>query len=317
MKPEEVWKVYDAEYALAYNERYLLNPFTSASVVTELSVLQKLIDANSRWLDLGCGTGYFLSQFPGTCRAGLDISPEMLKLASEANPDALFFKQGDFRKKMPEWEGAWSLVSCMWGAYNYVDSMKELEQLVTNMIDWVCTGGAIFIPVMDIEDIRPNMLIPYEQKADVFGGTIYLTSATWTWKEDLGGKVHTHLVAPHVEHLIKLLEPWFDNVELVRYPPYMTGCVSRKALIATERRVQPNYEQCAKITKHEIPPPETLSAQRPVSDVRGILSSLSHKQLIKELFGRIFSGRLFYSLGRKIFSRVINLQHKNENHQRE
>jgi SAM-dependent methyltransferase len=306
MKPEEVWKVYDAQYALAYNERFLLNPFSNLSVARELSVLRKLIDTDTRWLDLGCGTGYFLSQFQGISRAGLDISPEMLKLASAANPDALFFKQGDFREKMGDWESAWSLVSCMWGAYIYVDSMKELEQLVTNMIEWVWTGGAIFIPVVDIEDIRPNMLIPYEQKVDVFGGSIYLTSATWTWKEDQNGKIHTHLVAPHVEHLIKLLEPWFDDIEVVRYPPYMTGWVSRKALLATKRRAHPDNEQSAKITWHEIPPPEIPSVQgliaKDLTD-KFELSPVPSKKLISELVHRVFSGRMIYGLSKKLFNK--------------
>jgi hypothetical protein len=230
------------------------------------------------------------------------MSPEMLKLARDANPDALFFEQGDFRKNMPEWEGAWSLVSCMWCAYNYVDSMKELEQLVENMIRWAKPGGAVFIPVMDMEDIRPNTQIPYEEKADIFGGTIYLTSATWTWIESGTGKIHTHLIAPHVEHFIKLLEPYFDNIEVVRYPPYMTGWVSRKAIVATGRRTEANYNQTAKITWQQIPAPEIASGQSS-NGAHSIASSLSHKQLIAELFGRIKSGRLLHSLKRKIFQR--------------
>lgn len=298
MKPDEVRKLYNADYAKAYNARYLLNPFSMTSVEAELSALRRVIRPGTRWLDLGCGTGYFLSCFPEIERAGMDLSPEMLKLASVANPDALFFREGDFRLPVPEWERSWSLVSCMWAAYSYVESIREIEQLVANMISWCKPGGAVFIPIIDLEDLRPNRQLPYKEFAGTFGGFIYLTTVTWTWVEEASEKVHDHMVAPHVEHFVGLLQPEFDNIEIVRYPPYQAGWVSRKAVLATGRRETADPLRPAKLSWQPIPPPIDNSAPAPRS-----LSSLSHRQLLGELFFRLRSGSLFAALGRKLFRR--------------
>ena len=296
MQPNLVNTLYDTDYAKAYNERYLTNPYSAVSMEVELATLRRVLHRDSRWLDLGCGTGFFLSRFPDIQRAGLDISPEMLKVASHANPGALFFREGDFRMDVPEWKMAWSVVSCMWAAYSYVDSIKEVEQVISNMINWCKPGGAIFIPVVDLEDVRPNQQLSYKEATGVFGGAIYLTGVTWTWVEEAGEKVHTHLVAPHVEHFVELLKSAFDNIEIIRYPPYQAGWVSRKAVLATGRRHQADPLDPAKVVWQPIPPPVTGSANS-----SSPLAFLTYRQLLGELFRRIRSGSIFTSLRRKLF----------------
>jgi SAM-dependent methyltransferase len=301
MNKEDLWKIYDGDYARAYDERYLLNQFSKTGSATELSVLKDVIDENTKWLDLGCGTGYFLSQFPGIQRAGLDMSPEMLKLSREVNPDALFFQEGDFRKDVPEWHGEWSLVTCMWGAYNYVDSVKELERVVAHMVGWTRSGGTIFLPVLDLEDIRPNVKIPYEYYAHIYGGPIAVTSITWSWTEDANGKLHEHLVSPPVEHFIKLLKPYFRKIEVVRYPPYMNSWVSRKAILATGRLDAPGEGHAAEVIWHPVPEPTIQAPGEALRIFRESMSPLSSKQLVMELLYRFRSGELLRALKRKIF----------------
>jgi SAM-dependent methyltransferase len=247
-----VLEVYDDEYAAAYDDRFLLAAWPKQGADFEADVLRGLLRDGSRWLDVGCGTGYFLSLFPEVSRAGIDLSPSMLERARAANPDALFFEERDFREDVPEWRGAWSVVSCMWTAYNYVQSVLEVEQLVANMVRWTEPGGAVFIPVMDLEDIRPHTVLPYEEHPDVWGGTIALTSITWTWDEPGTGKRHEHLVAPHVGHFVRLLERDFTTVEVVRYPLFMPGFVSRKAVVATGRR-EPGEQGRAEVIWHPVP----------------------------------------------------------------
>ncbi|WP_188930724.1 class I SAM-dependent methyltransferase [Puia dinghuensis] len=300
MRCEEVQSIYDADYANEYNERFLLNPFSAVSTKLELSVIRNLLSEDSRWLDVGCGTGYFLSQFPGVQRAGLDLSPEMLKVALAANPDALFLRQGDFTQAIEEWNASWSLVTCMWTAYNYVDSMTDVERVVANMVAWTRPGGAVFIPVMDLEDLRPNRQLPYEERADVFGGTIYLTGFTWSWREDRNDRFHKHLVAPHIEHFVHLLEPWFDNIEIVRYSPFMRGWVSRKAIVATGKRSKYDDENKAAVRWQPIPPPEN---DEPKENGSSPLAFISHKQLLGELYLRIRSGSLIRSAARKLLKK--------------
>ena len=299
MKKEDIWKIYDHGYANDYNERYLCNPFSEASTNTELNVLKTLINPSTKWLDLGCGTGYFLSQFHGVQRGGLDASPEMIKLARNANPDALFFKEGDFRKDNQEWHGAWTLVTCMWGAYCYVDSVKEVEHVIQNMILWTQTGGAIFLPIVDIEDLRPSIRIPYEETNIVFGGKTAVTSITWTWREE-NGKLHEQLVSPSVEHIVNLLKPFFDKIEVVRYPPYMADWLSRKGVLATGRRDIKNEDHPANIIWQDVP-----EAANQTPAFRIAMSTVSNKQMIKELFFRVRSGAIFKSFARKVYRRIL------------
>ncbi|WP_316812023.1 class I SAM-dependent methyltransferase [Pedobacter heparinus] len=303
MKKEDLWKIYDSNYANDYNERYLLNPFSQVSSSTELNILKDLINEKTQWLDLGCGTGYFLSLFPGIDRAGLDMSPKMLEHAIKTNPDALFFKEGDFREKVSEWNNKWSLITCMWGAYCYVDSVQEVEKVIENIISWTSQGGAIFFPTVDLEDVRPNMQIPYEEFTDVFGGKIALTSVTWSWKEQESGKEHEHLVSPHIEHFIKLLEPHFETIEVIRYPPYMPGWVSRKAILAKGKRTFNENAEAAKVIWHEIPAPNVQASEEVNTSFVSPLAPISNKHLLLEVLHRVRSGSFYQALKRRLFPR--------------
>lgn len=112
MDKNDVLEVYDEDYAQEYNQRFLLNDFSKINADFEQETIRKLLDEigeGANWLDVACGTGYFLSRFPNVERAGLDISPAMLDVAKQANPNALFV-QGDYRDKHPQWEGKWDIV---------------------------------------------------------------------------------------------------------------------------------------------------------------------------------------------------------------
>ncbi len=236
MEQNDVVNLYDDSYAAAYDGRFLEMGWARTGAEFEEDVLRSLLEhEDPRWLDIGCGTGWFLSRFPGVARAGLDISPSMLAEAQAANPDALFLRNGDFRDDDETWHAAWSVVSCMWTAYNYVQSMPELDRLVENMVRWTRPGGAVFIPVMDLEDLR-YVQIPYAISPEVWGGDIALTGVTWTWDEPSTGKRHLHLIAPHIDHFVALLAPHFEQIRVARYPLTEPGGVARKAVIATGRR---------------------------------------------------------------------------------
>jgi ubiquinone/menaquinone biosynthesis C-methylase UbiE len=127
MDRRQVLTTYDEQYARTYDERFILSEHYRSKNEFEVEVLTELLQDGGHWLDVACGTGYFLSRFPGVPRAGLDISPAMLARAREANPDALFFREGDFTEDVPEWHGQWDLVTCMWYAYGMVESLAEVD----------------------------------------------------------------------------------------------------------------------------------------------------------------------------------------------
>ncbi len=107
MNKNDVLEIYDEDYAEKYNQRFLINDLSKIDADFEQATIRKLLSElgeGAKWLDVACGTGYFLKCFPEIERAGLDISPAMLKVAKQTNPNALFF-EGDYKNKRPQWEG--------------------------------------------------------------------------------------------------------------------------------------------------------------------------------------------------------------------
>ena len=98
MDSAQIINLYDDEYASAYEGRFIHSPVARSDSNFELDLLRGFLRPGVSWLDVACGTGYFLSQFPTTRRAGLDLSPSMLKLRKGANPGVEFF-QHDMRAR--------------------------------------------------------------------------------------------------------------------------------------------------------------------------------------------------------------------------
>ena len=237
MDSNDIQKIYSDDYARSYNQRFILNDWFATDVKFEREIIEKLLDeigGGATWLDVACGTGYFLSCFPHVERAGLDISPAMLKLAKQANPNALFVQE-DYRNKRPEWEGKWDLVSCMWEAYVYVNSLLELEKVIENLSTWVSSRGVFFIPLCDPRE-RGNgtIALPYScPNLDLNKGTVRFEAVFWSWIEESGVQ-HLNMLAPQVESMIVLFGRYFEQVEVVKYPLFEGK--QRKAIVARKKR---------------------------------------------------------------------------------
>lgn len=237
MKDQAITDLYDDYYAREYNEKFVTNPFLETVIAFKLNVLRPLIDNSTKWLDVACGTGYILSQFKGVTRGGFDLSPSMLAIASRSNPDCDFFKLGSFKDRQEDLENQWSLVSCMWGAYCYVDSIHETKKVLNNMISWIADGGTFFLQVLDIEDLRPCNHFIYEASTKLFGGVTKIPSITWTYIED-NGKVHNNLVSPHILYVLELIEYHFETIEVHRFRPY-ADFPYEKLVVARGKRSTP------------------------------------------------------------------------------
>jgi SAM-dependent methyltransferase len=228
--------IYDAEYARTYDENFVLHPYYRQKTRFEIETLRRLLATSSGWLDVACGTGYFLSRFPGVRRAGLDLSPAMLAIARQANPDALL-REGDFGDDIPEWGGQWGLVTCMWYSYGYASSMPALRQLIHNLARWTSEEGACFVPICDPENLGRGVRVPYLHRDAGFPpATLLITGVTWTWKEG-SGKHHVDMVAPPVDSLVAMFAEHFDVVELIQYPRFKWWSTRRrKALLARAKK---------------------------------------------------------------------------------
>jgi SAM-dependent methyltransferase len=233
MKPDEVRQLYDTAYSRTYEEKFLLSPINAKAAELELEHLRSLITAETAaWLDVACGTGYFLRQFPSVNRIGIDISPAMLDRARESNPNVEFFEH-DFRHGKTEWSDRFSLVSCMWYAYTLVDTIGEVSQVIENLAAWTAQDGICYVPLAD-----PRLIarcdLPYHID-DNWEGQTTVTGILWGYSEYNGEKVHSHLVAPQTEFMVEQFSRHFEIVEIVRH--YCDGIAhGSPVLVASKKR---------------------------------------------------------------------------------
>jgi SAM-dependent methyltransferase len=233
MDKNDVLKIYDEDYAHKYNRKFI---FSDCHADFEQETINNLLDEigeRARWLDVACGTGYFLSRFPHIERAGLDISPAMLKIAKRDNPGVLFF-EGDFRNQYLQWEGKWDLVSCMWWAYSYAESLSEIEKVIENLAYWTSERGICFLPIGNPEVVTVGKInLPYTiENIDIYGGQIKLEGVIWSWIDEEDEKQHLHLLAPQLEYMVPLLQKYFNTVEIIEYPSYN----KRKGIVARHKK---------------------------------------------------------------------------------
>ena len=229
MKKHQVLDTYDDGYAAAYDRKFHGNPASDR----EIEIVRQLLGAGP-WLDVACGSGYVLGHFPGVARGGLDVAPAMLKLAKDANPDALVLREGSFLDDIEEWYAQWDLVTCMWYAYCLVESMSEVERVIANLARWTSDAGTCFVPLCNPLLLVPNVYLPYRTPDYVHGGTITISAVTWSWKEE-SGKEHQNMVAPQIEHMVAIFSRSFDSVDLIKYPlgppgqsPERTAVIARR-----------------------------------------------------------------------------------------
>lgn len=233
MRPDEIVQLYDEEYAAAYEREFLLAPLVRSDTEAELALLKQMLVPGTSWLDVACGTGFFLRHFPEIDRAGIDLSPSMLKLAKQGN-DGVPLLLHDFRTPLPLWQERWGLVSCMWYAYGLVDTIRDMLALIENMWTWTAPSGRCFMPLADPRLIT-GVDLPFQAPTHN-DGKVMITGILWSYIEDDGRKVHSHMLAPNIEYMVEQFERYFEQVEIVRYPPAFPGWAGRPAIVASRKK---------------------------------------------------------------------------------
>jgi SAM-dependent methyltransferase len=236
---DEVLNIYDEWYADTYDERFHGGDAWNANLAAyKLEIVGELLPPGGTWLDVGCGTGKHLSAYPDVEREGLDLSPSMVAKAKEANP-GVPIHLGSYLDDHPEWVGRWDLVTNLWLSYQFVDSLKLVEQAVANMASWVAPTGSLFMHVADCEDVARGTLLPWEDpETPVFGDSLFVTSVTWTWKES-NGRTHYDLVAPQLQRMVNIVARHFEVVEVRRWPAIDLVSGRPKGVVGRKKREQP------------------------------------------------------------------------------
>jgi SAM-dependent methyltransferase len=234
MDRNEIRRLYDPSYADSYEGKFLHSDLGKSDRDFEVRYIGETLGPGDRWLDVACGTGYFLSQFPHIDRAGADLSPAMLDKARQANP-GVTFTEWDFRDPNPEWNDRFDLVTCMWYAYGLVDSLKQVLVVIDNLTSWTKPAGRCLLPISDPRQIA-RVNYPYQTLDTPWDGQVFIEGIMWSYVEEGGKKVHAHQISPTPEFIIDAMRRKFHDVTEVVYPPAFEGWDSRRAILGTNKR---------------------------------------------------------------------------------
>lgn len=272
MEPAAVRALYDRAYARDYENRWVNESSPWAPETRSyLNVIRSLVQDDARWLDVGCGTGYFLSQFPGVTRGGLDLSPDMLDQARTANPDALFLREADIRDDVPEWHDAWDVVTCTGQPWCYLRTVDEIERFVENLARWTSPSGVCFLGVTSITEVIGASL-PYRCFDETTSpGHLVIEAVVWSLYEDEAA--HEHMLYPNLGHWVELFSRSFGRVEVVPFAEDQPNLAAgRKSIVAREKRAPGNADPAvvvedtstvAPTDEKDIEPPTANGEERP------------------------------------------------------
>ena len=228
MQERELLALYDQTMAARYDAEYIHNPICVPDVEYEISMIRSLLGPACRWLDVACGTGFFLSRFPKVERTGLDLSPAMLAEAKKANPGIPLIK-GSYLDERSDWVDRWDLVTCMWFAYGYVETIRDIDRLIANLAAWTAPQGICFLPYCDLEHLS-TVPIPHLPMT-VFPGRVRISGVIWSYDDDTG-KTHENMIAPCTEYLAEVFARYFRTVQQIEYPK------GRRAFVARDKHRQ-------------------------------------------------------------------------------
>jgi len=252
---QQVRELYDARHADRYEETWQLSDVWSRESVHYVRSIGEHLRAGSRWLDVGCGTGYFLSQFPDVERAGVDLSPAMLARARANNPGDVELREGDIAVDIEDWHGQWDLVTSTGQAWGYLSSMEEIEQAASNMAGWTREGGVLLVQPADLTDLTGHRL-DYDFSGETPPpNTTVVTGAIWTYYED--GDIHWNQIWPSLDQWVGWLAHDFEQIEILNWPhepppPYLS--YPRRVLVASGKRAA-RSDQRATIVFEPLPDP--------------------------------------------------------------
>jgi SAM-dependent methyltransferase len=250
VEPHEVQALYGGAYAASYNDIWQNSDAWRAEAGHHVRHIGEHIGPDTKWLDAGCGTGFNLSHFAGTERAGLDLSPDMLAEARKANPDATF-RQGDLRVDIPEWHEKWDLVTCTGQPWSYVDSMGEIETILTNLAGWTAPTGTCFLPMADLSDVTGFMLpLVHPDDPDPYDAPI-IDGVIWSLWEN--NRYHRSQVWPSVSWCVGVMARHFARIDIVKWPhdaPLLP--IARRVLVATDKRA-PGDQRRLVLIDHPVP----------------------------------------------------------------
>lgn len=129
------------KYAHYYDKIYAKKDYSKEVKFIEWAVQKHQKSSGKNLLDVACGTGSHALLLKNNFQVlGLDINPEMLKIAKEKIPDMEFI-EGNMKNL--DLNQSFDVVICMFSAINYNTSYNELEKTLQNFYDSLEKGGIL------------------------------------------------------------------------------------------------------------------------------------------------------------------------------
>ena len=125
-----------------YDALYHFKDYTTASRQLHAFIQQRNPNARTL-LDVGCGTGKHLEVLRGFYQVeGLDVNPELLKVAQGRCPEVRFYKED-----MTSFElgATYDVVTCLFSSIGYVKSVNNMEKAVARMARHLKPGGLLIV----------------------------------------------------------------------------------------------------------------------------------------------------------------------------
>lgn len=292
--------LYGDQYASLYDDMWWDHEHWKPVAEFYQQVIGDALQSSKNWLDVGCGTGYFLSKFPDVKRSGLDRSDSMLARAKHVNPSAEFYQQSMIDKNA-ELEGKFDLVTCTGQPFCYLPTMQDVETSIARLAEWTAKDGKCILAPLDIVDVwqteYPYGLYDLSGMPLTTHG-VEILGIIWTNREHDGS--YYYQLGPHLDQLVRWFAVHFRKVEIVVRPESApdTSKVMRRMIVASEKREAGDNSPVTVIS----PPVSELFRVRATAAEVQPISNVSNRALLKELAQRVKSGTLVKAALRRFSS---------------
>jgi ubiquinone/menaquinone biosynthesis C-methylase UbiE len=221
---QKVRKIYREDYAEQYENLYLY-PWPEkhkTNLINLNRICSELAHENLSWLDLFCGQAWHFASVPNAItKVGIDISTAQLKRAKIRNPDALFIEADVLEVSLNE--NAFDLVTAFWGAYCYLNSLKQIETLLGKAVSWTKTGGTLYFELLLPEDLKTFNASLYAQQTGFAVIPRQRNFSEWAY-QDIGG-LHV-MTSPPLEFFTSLLAKHFQQIETKHDAGFMVHLIA-------------------------------------------------------------------------------------------
>jgi SAM-dependent methyltransferase len=128
--------------AAYYDRLYHFMDYADAAARVRERVLER-VPAARTLLDVGCGTGLHLEHLSRTFEVeGLDLNPELLRLARERCPRVRFHQADMTAFALPT---KFDVIACLFSSIGYVRTLENLRSSIANFARHVRPGGLVLV----------------------------------------------------------------------------------------------------------------------------------------------------------------------------